>query len=91
LEKLNLLLRDKQKETPFTPEAFTKDKFLKRIAEENKLLLDTLIAEKKIIPGVYQHREEMEIKLREWIGARANIFFIAAEAGSGKTNLLVFA
>jgi tetratricopeptide (TPR) repeat protein len=26
--------------------------------------------------------------LREWIGARANIFFIVAEAGSGKTNLL---
>ena len=89
LEKLNLLLRDKQKETPFTPEAFTKDEFLKRIAEENKLLLDTLISEKKIIPGIYQHREEMEIKLREWIGARANIFFIVAEAGSGKTNLLV--
>jgi tetratricopeptide (TPR) repeat protein len=89
LEKLNLLLRDKQKETPFRPEAFTKDEFLKRIAEENKLLLDTLISEKKIIPGVYQHREEMEIKLSEWIGARANIFFIMAEAGSGKTNLLV--
>lgn len=89
LEKLNLLLRDKQKETPFSPEAFTKDEFLKRIAEENKLTIDTLIAEKKYIPGVYVHREEMEIKLREWIGARANIFFIAAEAGSGKTNLLV--
>ncbi len=89
LEKLNLLLRDKQKETPFTPEAFTKDEFLKRIAEENKLLLDTLVAEKKIIPGIYQHREEIEIKLREWIGARASIFFIVAEAGSGKTNLLV--
>ena len=89
LEKLNLLLRDKQKETPFTPEAFTKDEFLKRIAEENRLLLDTLISEKKIIPGIYQHREEMETKLREWIGARASIFFIVAEAGSGKTNLLV--
>jgi tetratricopeptide (TPR) repeat protein len=89
LEKLNLLLRDKQKETPFSPEAFSKDEFLKRIAEENKLLLDTLISEKKIIPGIYQHREEMEIKLREWIGARASIFFIVAEAGSGKTNLLV--
>ena len=88
LEKLNLLLRDKQKETPFAPEAFTKDEFLKRITEENKLLLETLISEKKIIPGIYQHREEMEIKLREWIGARANIFFIVAEAGSGKTNLL---
>jgi tetratricopeptide (TPR) repeat protein len=88
LEKLNLLLRDKQKEIPFIPENFTKEVFLKRIEEENKILLDTLISEKKIIPGVYQHREQMEIKLREWIGARANIFFIAAEAGSGKTNLL---
>ena len=89
LEKLNLLLREKQKETPFTPEDFTKEEFLKRIAEENKLLLDTLIAEKKIIPGIYQHREEIEITLREWIGARASILFIVAEAGSGKTNLLV--
>jgi hypothetical protein len=88
LDKLHLLLREKLKEVPYTPETFTKEEFLKRIAEENKLLLDTLIAEKKIIPGVYQHREEMEIKLREWIGARANIFFIVAEAGSGKTNLL---
>ena len=88
LEKLNLLLREKQKEIPFSPEAFTKDEFLKRIAEENKLLLNTLIAEKKIIPGIYQHREEIEFMLREWIGARANIFFIVAEAGSGKTNLL---
>jgi tetratricopeptide (TPR) repeat protein len=88
LEKLNLLLRDKQKEIPFTPQQFTKEEFLNRIADENKLLHETLINGKKIIPGVYQHREEMEIKLREWIGARANIFFIAAEAGSGKTNLL---
>lgn len=89
LEKLNLLLRDKQKEQPYTPESFTKEVFLQRIADENKLTLDTLIAEKKYIPGVYVHREEMEIKLREWIGARANIFFIAAEAGSGKTNVLL--
>ncbi len=88
LQRLNLLLRDKKKETPFAVEAFTKEEFLNRIAEENQLLLDTLISEKKIIPGVYWHREEMEIKLREWIGARASIFFIVAEAGSGKTNLL---
>lgn len=88
LERLNLLLRDKQKEQPFSPDQFTKEVFLSRVVEENKLILDTLIAERKVIPGVYQHREEMEIKLREWIGARANIFFIAAEAGSGKTNLL---
>jgi tetratricopeptide (TPR) repeat protein len=89
LERLNLLLRDKQKEIPFTPETFTKEVFVERIAEENQLMLKSLLNEKKVIEGIYQHREEMEIKLREWIGARANIFFIAAEAGSGKTNLLV--
>lgn len=89
LERLNMLLRDKQKEQPYSPEAFTKEIFLTRVAEENKLILDTLIAEKKVIPGVYVHREDMEIKLREWTGARANIFVMAAEAGSGKTNLLV--
>jgi hypothetical protein len=89
LEKLNLLLRDKQKEHKYTPEEFTKEIFLARVADENKLILDTLVAEKKVIPGVYVHREEMEIKLREWIGARASIFVIAAESGSGKTNLLV--
>lgn len=89
LERLNLLLRDKQKEIPFTPDTFTKNVFLNRIAEENELILKTLLSEKKVIEGIYQHREEIEIKLREWIGARANVFFIAAEAGSGKTNLLV--
>ena len=89
LEKLNLLLRDKQKEQPYTPDSFTKEVFINRIADENKLILDILTAEKKYIPGVYVHREEMEIKLCQWIGARANILFIAAEAGSGKTNLLI--
>jgi tetratricopeptide (TPR) repeat protein len=89
LEKLNLLLRDKQNELVYTPDSFTEEVFLQRITDENKLILETLSAEKKYIPGVYVHREEMEIKLREWIGAKANIFFIAAEAGSGKTNLLI--
>ena len=89
LEKLNLLLRSKKEESPYSPEKFTKELFEIRIAEENKIQLSTLIQEKKVIEGIYQHRETIEIKLREWIGARANIFFIAAEAGSGKTNLLV--
>lgn len=89
LERLNLLLREKQQEQPFTPETFTKEVLINRIDEENKLILDTLVAEKKVIPGVYVNRQDMEAKLREWIGARASIFFMAAEAGSGKTNLLI--
>jgi tetratricopeptide (TPR) repeat protein len=89
LERLNLMLRNKQKEQPYTPDTFSRDEFLSRVADENKLILDTLVAEKKLIPGVYVHRQEIEIKLREWVGARASIFFIASEAGSGKTNLLM--
>lgn len=89
LERLNILLRDKQKEQPYSPEAFTKEIFLARVREENALIYETLTSEKKVIPGVYVHRKEIEIELRQWIGARANIFVVAAEAGSGKTNLLV--
>lgn len=89
LERLNILLRDKQKEQPYAPEAFTKEIFLARVREENALIYETLTSEKKVIPGVYVHRKEIEIVLRQWIGARANIFVLAAEAGSGKTNLLV--
>jgi len=89
LDRLNLLLREKQNEINFTPEEFDKSVFIKRIAEENKLLIDTLINEKKILPEIYVNRKDIEQKLHEWIGASASIFFIAAEAGSGKTNLLV--
>jgi hypothetical protein len=89
LENLNLLLRDKLNEVPHTPLTFNKEIFLSRISEENKIILDGLVAEKKIIPGLYIHRQEIEIKLKEWIGAKSNIFFLAAEAGSGKTNLLI--
>ena len=89
LERLNILLRNKQKEQPCSPEAFTKEIFLARVREENALIYETLTSEKKVIPGVYVHRKEIEIELLQWIGARANIFVVAAEAGSGKTNLLV--
>jgi tetratricopeptide (TPR) repeat protein len=89
LERLNLLLRDKQNENTYCAEAFSKEVFAERIREENRLLVNTLIAERKVMPGIYVHREEMEIRIREWIGARMSIMFIAAEAGSGKTNLLV--
>jgi tetratricopeptide (TPR) repeat protein len=88
LQRLKLLLREKQKEVPYTPDNFGRMQLLERLSEENTWVMETLLREKKIIKAVYQQRQAMEIKLREWIGARANIFFIAAEAGSGKTNLL---
>jgi hypothetical protein len=89
LERLNLLLRDKQNEKLYHPETFTKEIFIDRIEDENERILTTLESEKKVIPGVYVHRQDIEIKLREWIGTRSSVFIIAAEAGSGKTNLMV--
>jgi len=88
LERLNLILKDKQTEATFSAVEFRKELFLDRIEKENQFVLKTLQDERKVIPGIYQPRLEMETRLREWIGARAGIFFIAAEAGSGKTNLL---
>ena len=41
LEKLNLLLREKQKEQPFLPSDFTKEQFLIRVQAENIILVDT--------------------------------------------------
>ena len=86
LEKLNLLLKSKSREKVLSPDQFTIECFKSKAKETSKLLLLSLEEEKKIIPGVYIHRNDMEIKLREWIGARSSI--LQQKAGSGKTNLL---
>ena len=89
LERLNLLIRMKQEENPYPPSYFTEEIMKERIAKENQFVLQTLLEERKIIKGIYQSREDIESKLRSWVGGISNVFFIAAEAGSGKTNLLV--
>jgi tetratricopeptide (TPR) repeat protein len=89
LDRLNILIKDKQEENPYSPNAFTTDILKDRIEKENQLVLQTLIDERKVIKGIYQNREDIEVNLRSWVGGMANVFFIAAEAGSGKTNLLI--
>ncbi len=89
LERLNLLIRNKQEENPYSPIDFTKDLLKERIVKENQFVLQTLLDERKVIKGIYQSRVDIEVKLRSWVAGIANVFFIAAEAGSGKTNLLV--
>ena len=89
LDRLNILIKDKQEESPYSPDEFTVEILKDRIGKENHFVLQTLIDERKVIKGIYQSREDIEVKLRSWVGGMANVFFIAAEAGSGKTNLLV--
>ncbi len=88
LENLQLLLTDKEKEEAYTETSFTQTIFENVLNYRNTEIRKTLINERKVIEGVYQAREEAEIALRSWIGARAGLFFMAADAGSGKTNLL---
>ena len=89
LERLNLLLKEKQNERTYSPLDFTQEVLISQLQQYNKYVYQTLISEKKVIHGVYVNRNEIESKLRDWTGSRASVFFIAAESGSGKTNLLV--
>ena len=89
LEQLNKMIGEKDQEKPITNKQLSKEKFQELIKENNKDFVGGLIKERKVIPEIYQERQDAEIALRSWIGALAGLFFVSAEAGSGKTNLLV--
>jgi hypothetical protein len=89
LERLNFLLSDKDMEAPLDEATLTSDTLKNIISNKRNEVLKTLIKERKILDGIYQTREDAELCLSSWIGAKAGLFFLSAEAGSGKTNLLV--
>ena len=89
LEQLNKMIGEKDREKPITNKQLSKEKFQELIKENNKDFVGGLIKERKVIPEIYQERQDAEIALRSWVGALAGLFFVSAEAGSGKTNLLV--
>lgn len=89
LEQLNKMIGEKDREEPITNNQLSKEKFQELIKENNKDFVGGLIKERKVIPAIYQERQDAEIALRSWVGALAGLFFVSAEAGSGKTNLLV--
>jgi hypothetical protein len=89
LEQLNLLIREKEKQDPVAIEDLNENSWKALLKENNEATIQSLLSEKKVIKGIYQERQDAEVALRSWVGARAGLFFLAAEAGSGKTNLLV--
>lgn len=88
LEKLNLMIREKEKQEPVSMKDLDEASWKAIMKENNEATVQSLLSEKKVIKGIYQERQDAEVALRSWIGARAGLFFLAAEAGSGKTNLL---
>jgi hypothetical protein len=89
LGQLNLMIREKEKQNPVSIKDLDEERWKALLKENNEATMQSLLNEKKVIKGVYQERQDAEVALRSWIGARAGLFFLAAEAGSGKTNLLV--
>ena len=89
LEQLNLMIREKEKQEPIGIKDLDEPSWEAILKENNEATIQSLLSEKKVIKGIYQERQDAEVALRSWVGARAGLFFLAAEAGSGKTNLLV--
>lgn len=89
LEQLNLMIREKEKQEPVSMKDLNEGSWKDILKDNNEATLQSLLSEKKVVKGIYQERQDAELALRSWIGARAGLFFLAAEAGSGKTNLLV--
>jgi hypothetical protein len=89
LEQLNLMIREKEKQEPVSMSVLEEASWKSILKENNETTIQSLLSEKKVIKGIYQERQDAEVALRSWVGARAGLFFLAAEAGSGKTNLLV--
>lgn len=89
LEQLNLMIREKEKQEPVSMKDLDEGSWKGILKENNEATIQSLLSEKKVVKGIYQERQDAELALRSWIGARAGLFFLAAEAGSGKTNLLV--
>jgi hypothetical protein len=89
LEQLNLMIREKEKQEPVAMKELNETDWKALLKENNEATIQSLLSEKKTIKGIYQERQDEEVALRSWSGARAGLFFLSAEAGSGKTNLLV--
>jgi hypothetical protein len=89
LRCLQEMLMAKEREAPLTVSTLSSAGLVGNIARRNAEVRRGLSNERKVLDGVYQARAEAEAALQAWVGAPSSLFFVAAEAGSGKTNLLV--
>jgi tetratricopeptide (TPR) repeat protein len=90
LDRIKLLLLEKEKALPCAIQDFNLNYLSDWASVHNEKTIEGLRKEKKIIDGIYQNRREIESSLSGWWGAKAGLYMIAAEAGSGKTNLLTY-
>ncbi len=85
---LNEMLEMKSREVPVSISDISFEKLKAVFAETSENHINDLTRERKVVEGIYQPREENELNLRNFVKGRQPVYFLAAEAGSGKTNLL---
>lgn len=85
---LNQMLELKEREVPLSAGEVDEKYLLKRLHEASVSTMEELLREKKVMKGIYQAREDNELSIRNFVKGKQSIYFLAAEAGSGKTNLL---
>jgi tetratricopeptide (TPR) repeat protein len=85
---LNKMLKEKERMEPVELKELTEEMLEIALSEESLTTLEELLLEQKIISGIYQSREDNEQSIRSFINSPKPLYFLAAEAGSGKTNLL---
>lgn len=89
LRELQLLLENKISKNAYIKETLNVTLIIDQITKQNDRVLKELRTERKVLPGIYQERQDAEVALRSWIGSIYGLFLVSATAGSGKTNLMV--
>jgi len=89
VEVLSSKIDSKKIKNLYTSENLTKEIFINKVLDFNKKIWSGLVKEGKVKKNIYQSRSEDEANLLSWVDTKFGLFFIYADAGSGKTNLLV--
>jgi len=85
---LNEMIKNKTRLDPVELNDLSEEMFETALNDESNTTIEELSREQKIIAGIYQSREDNEQSIRSFVSSPKPLYFLAAEAGSGKTNLM---
>ena len=88
VKMLNRLLESKSRIDELAAGQLTAEGAAEAFRCASRAALKSLRDEKKVIDGTYQHRQDAEAGIKAFFESDSAAYFLAAEAGSGKTNLL---
>lgn len=85
---LDELLAEKDRRPAVAAAEIDRDEVAQTAEACSRRALKELEQERKVLPGIYQSRGDNEAEIQSFLDSAAALYFLAAEAGSGKTNLM---